>query len=140
MTILVTKEAVEEATSKFLGFGVGADGQGAVIIRSGSLGAFVASRDHKGRWIDAYWTPQDVDRVVDVTGKLIVCERRPTKTDLPRLVSRSWERIPRWTCSRTFLHEWRRVRRYGDYLSAKRDSQLIFNSCTVRICFSVVRD
>lgn len=73
MTILVTKEAVEKAASKFLSFGVGADGRGTVIIRSGSLGAFVASRSHEGRWIDAYWTPQDVDRVVDVTGKFIVC-------------------------------------------------------------------
>lgn len=62
---------VEEACLKFLDFGVGADGQGTVIIRSGDMGAYVANRTRGGQWIEAYWTPADANRVVDVTGSCV---------------------------------------------------------------------
>lgn len=42
---------------------------GFVIIRSGALGAYVASRSRPGRWFEAYWTKDDASHVVDVTGK-----------------------------------------------------------------------
>jgi sugar/nucleoside kinase (ribokinase family) len=48
--------------------GVGLKGGGAVIIRSGALGAYVATRDGGGHWVDAYWTEGEAHRVVDVTG------------------------------------------------------------------------
>ncbi|EJD01085.1 Ribokinase-like protein, partial [Fomitiporia mediterranea MF3/22] len=63
-----TKENIEEACDRFLRFGVGPDGNGCVIIRSGALGAYAASREHPGRWIDAYWSKANSERVVDVTG------------------------------------------------------------------------
>lgn len=61
-----TKPSIEEACARFLDLGVGPDGSGWVIIRSGSMGAYVASRGHQGQWIEAYWT--DATQVVDVTG------------------------------------------------------------------------
>lgn len=63
-----TKATVEDAAQRFLDIGVGADGTGAVIIRSGAMGAFVATREKGGRWVPAYWKPEDVHKVVDVTG------------------------------------------------------------------------
>ncbi|KAL5488120.1 hypothetical protein ACEPAI_6228 [Sanghuangporus weigelae] len=63
-----TKETIEEACSRLLKLGVGTDGMGYVIIRSGALGAYVASRAHSGRWADAYWSVADAQKVVDVTG------------------------------------------------------------------------
>ncbi|TCD71346.1 hypothetical protein EIP91_011117 [Steccherinum ochraceum] len=68
MHVPVTKVAVEEACNQFLKFGVGSDGTGSVIIRSGNLGAYVASSQRAGVWVDAYWTPEDEEKVVDVTG------------------------------------------------------------------------
>lgn len=65
-----TKASIEEACNKFLELGVGQEGKGSVIIRSGALGAYVASRATTGRWIDAYWTEADAEHVVDVTGLL----------------------------------------------------------------------
>jgi len=62
----VSKSAIERACNSFLDFGVGPAGTGTVIIRSGYLGAYVASREKPGRWIAAYWTTGE--RVVDVTG------------------------------------------------------------------------
>ncbi|KAI0254290.1 Ribokinase-like protein [Lactifluus subvellereus] len=61
-----TKSSVELACKTFLDFGVGPGGTGWVIIRSGSMGAYIASRSHPGSWIDAYWTTEE--RVVDVIG------------------------------------------------------------------------
>lgn len=63
----VNKSTVEHAATKLLDLGVGADGTGWVIIRSGGLGAYVASRGHKGEWIEAFW--KDQSKVVDVTGE-----------------------------------------------------------------------
>lgn len=64
-----TKAAIEEATARFLEIGVGPGGTGHVIIRSGAMGAYVTSRKRPGRWVDAYWTELDDDKIVDVTGK-----------------------------------------------------------------------
>ncbi|KAJ7499142.1 Ribokinase-like protein [Mycena latifolia] len=51
-----TKKLIEEAAHKFLELGVGVDGKGCVIIRSGSMGA------------SSFWTSKDADKIVDVTG------------------------------------------------------------------------
>jgi hypothetical protein len=59
-----TKLSIEEAGKKFFEL---KDKQGSVIIRSGSLGAYLLASD-LSVWIDAYWTSSDVSRVVDVTG------------------------------------------------------------------------
>ncbi|KAH8106249.1 Ribokinase-like protein [Cristinia sonorae] len=68
MPLDVTRGVVEEAALQLLSFGVGAEGRGVVIIRSGHLGAYVANVERGGQWVEAYWTPSDSDRVVDVTG------------------------------------------------------------------------
>jgi hypothetical protein len=62
-----TKSSIEQACKALLDFGVGPGGTGWVIIRSGSMGAYVASRSQPGVWIDAYWRTEE--RVIDVTGK-----------------------------------------------------------------------
>jgi len=62
----VSKSSIERACESFLDFGVGPGGTGTVIIRSGRLGAYVASRSQPGTWIEAYWRTEE--RVVDVTG------------------------------------------------------------------------
>jgi len=65
-----TRAAIEEACVQFLNFGVGRDQQGWVIIRSGHLGACVAKRGGKIRWVDAFFQDEDekMGRVLDVTG------------------------------------------------------------------------
>ena len=68
MPLPVTKMKIEEAAAKFLDFGVGEGGQGSVVIRSGGLGAYVVSRSTEGRWVEAFWGPNDPHHVVDVTG------------------------------------------------------------------------
>ncbi len=65
----VSKSSIEQACKSFLDFGVGPEGTGAVVIRSGSLGAYVASRSQPGTWIEAYWRTEE--RVVDVTGDFL---------------------------------------------------------------------
>ncbi|KAI0771913.1 Ribokinase-like protein [Trametes elegans] len=64
------KELVEEACGRFLVLGVGPDGSGAVIIRSGAMGACVAQKGQPLAWVNAYWTGHGsaTDKVVDVTG------------------------------------------------------------------------
>ncbi|KAN0139998.1 Ribokinase-like protein [Lactarius tabidus] len=62
----VSKSSIERACKSFLDLGVGPAGTGTVIIRSGSLGAYAASREKPGMWIEAYWSTEE--RVVDVTG------------------------------------------------------------------------
>lgn len=66
----LTRSNIEQAGRMFLEYGVGMDGQGVVIIRSGQLGAFVITRRRCGAWVDAYWTKSEADtqHVVDVTG------------------------------------------------------------------------
>ncbi|KAG1753821.1 Ribokinase-like protein [Suillus paluster] len=66
---IVTKIAVENAASEFLKMGVGKENSGSIIIRSGTLGAYVMTADSNGRWIDAFWSSgENIDKVVDVTG------------------------------------------------------------------------
>lgn len=63
-----SKESIELATDKFLEIGVGRNKSGWVIIRCGALGAYMRSEMKKGMWVQAYWTAQDDDKIVDVTG------------------------------------------------------------------------
>lgn len=72
----VTQAKIEEAAAKFLDHGIGDSGNGSVIIRSGGLGAYVVSRTTRGRWVEAFWGPNDLHHVVDVTG---ACESRPPR-------------------------------------------------------------
>lgn len=67
LPLFPTKELVEQAANKFLDIGVGEAGTGCVIIRSGAMGAYVATRAKGGRWIDAFWADLP-GKVVDVTG------------------------------------------------------------------------
>ncbi|KAI6106739.1 Ribokinase-like protein, partial [Pisolithus croceorrhizus] len=69
MSTPVTVESVEAAAVRFLNIGVGSSGQGCVIIRCGALGAYVATKTNGGRWVDAFWTPHDSGKIVDVTGQ-----------------------------------------------------------------------
>jgi len=64
----VTREMVEDACLQLLAMDVGKEGKGAVIIRSGELGAYVKQGRKKGLWIDAYWGENRLEKVVDVTG------------------------------------------------------------------------
>lgn len=68
MPLPITHAKIEAAAAKFLDYGVGKDGQGSVVIRSGALGAYSVSRATKGRWVEAFWGPNDLHRVIDVTG------------------------------------------------------------------------
>ncbi|GME23854.1 Carbohydrate/purine kinase [Neofusicoccum parvum] len=61
----VDKKAVEECTESWLASGVGAKGNGAVVVRCGKDGCYVASRERKV-WVPAYHTSSDA--VVDPTG------------------------------------------------------------------------
>ena len=63
-----TKALIEEAATEFLRIGVGIDGNGWVVIRSGELGAYVKNRVQDGIWVDAFWTSDDEGKVVDETG------------------------------------------------------------------------
>jgi sugar/nucleoside kinase (ribokinase family) len=65
----VTRAAIEDACSRFLAMGVGREGKGAVVIRSGELGAYVKQAGKEGLWVDAYWSDDRPEKVVDVTGK-----------------------------------------------------------------------
>lgn len=62
-----SKMSVEKAARLLLDFGIGKDGSGTVIIRSGALGALFASRGKDYLWIEAYWSNVP-EKVVDVTG------------------------------------------------------------------------
>ena len=63
-----SKESIELATDKFLEIGVGRNRSGWVIIRCGALGAYMKRGMEKGMWVQAYWTAEDSDKIVDVTG------------------------------------------------------------------------
>ncbi|GJE84589.1 Ribokinase-like protein [Phanerochaete sordida] len=63
-----TKATIEEAARRFVDMGVGPDGKGAVIIRSGAMGAYILTRERGGRWVPAFWRPEDAAKIVDVTG------------------------------------------------------------------------
>ncbi|KAI9067619.1 Ribokinase-like protein [Trametes sanguinea] len=69
MPLPPTRELVEDACRRFLDMGVGLDGTGAVVIRSGAMGACIAQRGQPCSWVDAYWSgPESTSKVVDVTG------------------------------------------------------------------------
>ena len=68
MPLPPTKTSIEEACQRYLEMGIGENGKGYVIIRSGHLGACVASREERLRWVDAFWTEKEPDKIVDVTG------------------------------------------------------------------------
>ena len=74
-----TKGTIEQACSRFLEIGVGRNGNGHVVIRSGALGAYVASRQQQGRWVGAFWSEEASDKVIDVTGKSLayLTEKKP---------------------------------------------------------------
>lgn len=61
------KNAVEDAAKQFLGFSIGKDGSGCVIIRCGDHGSYISTRERR-KWIHAYWT-NEPSKVIDVTGK-----------------------------------------------------------------------
>jgi len=65
----VTRAMVEDACSQFLAMGVGKEGKGAVIIRSGELGAYVKQVGKDGLWVDPYWGENRPEKIVDVTGQ-----------------------------------------------------------------------
>jgi len=62
-----TKQLIEQAASMFLDIGVGKASGGCVIIRSGAMGAYTATRIRGGQWVDAFWT-DNAEKVIDVTG------------------------------------------------------------------------
>ncbi|KAF6762757.1 Ribokinase-like protein [Ephemerocybe angulata] len=68
MPLPPSKAAIEQAADTFLGFGVGPEDTGSVVIRSGGLGAYVKSRSRVGEWVEAYWSEKDERKIVDVTG------------------------------------------------------------------------
>ena len=86
-----SRELIETAAMQLYNFGVGgADGLGAVLIRSGELGVLV--QDSTGKlWIDAYFQSSDVGKVVDVTGMI-----SNYLFYLLMTPCRCWQCIPRW--------------------------------------------
>ena len=78
-----TKPAIEDAAARLLALGVGLGGSGWVIVRSGALGAYVASRQRRGEWVDAYWAPADAPaKIVDVTGACSSLARQCARASL----------------------------------------------------------
>lgn len=60
----VSSESVEKAAKLLLEMGAPS-----IIIRSGALGAYALSSDvASGFWIPAFFSSQEADHVVDVTG------------------------------------------------------------------------
>ncbi|KAF8351103.1 Ribokinase-like protein [Amanita rubescens] len=57
----------ETAADRFLAYNIGR-GSGWIIIRSGAMGAYIKNQKADGQWINAFWTPEDQDKIVDVTG------------------------------------------------------------------------
>jgi len=93
----VSKSSIERASKSFLDFGVGPGGTGTVVVRSGSLGAYVASRSQPGAWIDAYWRAEE--RVVDVTGDFLSHGVNPRAYHLVT-PPRGGQQFSGWPCRR----------------------------------------
>lgn len=49
--------SIEQSTLPFVTSGIGATGQGSVIIRAGEQGCFIASSTHGPTWLPAYYEP-----------------------------------------------------------------------------------
>jgi sugar/nucleoside kinase (ribokinase family) len=62
---LVNREAVEQCSKQWLSSGIGTHGSGAVVVRAGKEGCFVASRNGS-EWLPAYH--QSAAKVADPTG------------------------------------------------------------------------
>jgi hypothetical protein len=62
------RASVEAAAERFMEYGVGDAGQGAVIIRCGALGSYTLTIAKGGRWVDAFWNG-NAEKVIDVTGE-----------------------------------------------------------------------
>ncbi|KAI3596680.1 host-pathogen interaction-related protein [Moniliophthora roreri] len=60
-----TKESIEESARKFLQLGV----KDSVVVRSGGMGAYILAREKEGKWVSAFWSSEDRNKIVDVTGK-----------------------------------------------------------------------
>ncbi|CAA7260172.1 unnamed protein product [Cyclocybe aegerita] len=71
LAVSTSKDAIEKAADQFLDMGVGENGDGWVVIRSGPLGAYIKSRKTSGSWVEAFWTAENAEKVVDVTGKAV---------------------------------------------------------------------
>jgi hypothetical protein len=65
------RASVEAAAKRFIEYGVGDAGQGAVIVRCGALGSYTLTITKGGRWVDAFWNGND-EKVVDVTGECFI--------------------------------------------------------------------
>ncbi|ELU43168.1 PfkB domain-containing protein [Rhizoctonia solani AG-1 IA] len=101
---------IELAAARFLSFGISRDASGYVVIRCGAMGAYGATLEAgtvKGWWTPAYWTPEDKDAVVDVTGKVNYLE---SNTSLKDSYARCWECIFGRTLSGALFDEWGRSR------------------------------
>jgi sugar/nucleoside kinase (ribokinase family) len=61
----VDRQVVKQCVDAWLAFGVGSNGEGAVVVRAGKEGCYVATRSSE-RWIPAYH--QSADMVIDPTG------------------------------------------------------------------------
>jgi sugar/nucleoside kinase (ribokinase family) len=59
---------IERLANHLINLGVGADGNGVVVVRCGRLGACVATRRRGTKWVPAYFEGSEEERVVDVTG------------------------------------------------------------------------
>ena len=63
-----TRRSIEKLLQALLDFGIGPQGQGCVVVRSGRLGACVGTRARGLQWVPAYYTAQRQHQVIDVTG------------------------------------------------------------------------
>lgn len=105
------KQYIEEAAACFLDMGLGQDGKGHIVIRSGELGAYVASRERRGQWVNAFWTPTDVNKIVDVTGACIRFLFINRSTHLTISMScRCRKQFPGRSVCGIVLDQWRRFR------------------------------
>lgn len=63
-----TRRSIETLLLALLDFGIGPQGQGCVVVRSGRLGACVGTRARGLQWVPAFYCHKRQDHVVDVTG------------------------------------------------------------------------
>jgi sugar/nucleoside kinase (ribokinase family) len=62
----VDRNVVQDLTANFLSTGVGKDGLGAIVVRSGKEGCYLANKNVK-KWLPAYHQPPS-SKVIDPTG------------------------------------------------------------------------
>ena len=111
-----TVPLIEEACHRFLEFGVGPEGTGAVVVRSGALGAYVATRKDGGTWIPAFWDQGNAPQhVVDVTG---VYALPPLPYAGVHVHPRCRQQFPRWSWCWSHAVKWRHCGRWVDLLQS----------------------